>query len=223
MSELKPCPFCGGEAELCYSEVDTFCRKCNVIQETEMWNTRPIEDELRARIAELEEENERLAQLLHDEMSQLEIATDLGKKMEHWRDTALQLSRNNGEAQAKINALEADYVISNRELLVKQVEIQGLTARIAELEGELAELKERFDITDGLLNQATVSIGAVIACCTYNSNAEAMAGAFGISYRAFAMIDNFIKNYNRAVLDGKASTDVKNIICWPPNPPEVQE
>ena len=56
------------------------------------------------------------------------------QKMEHWRDTALQLSRNNGEAQAKINALEADYVLSNRELLVKQVEIQGLTARIAELE-----------------------------------------------------------------------------------------
>ena len=54
--KLKQCPFCGGEAELCYSEVDTFCRKCNVIQETEMWNTRPIEDELRARIAELEAE-----------------------------------------------------------------------------------------------------------------------------------------------------------------------
>lgn len=58
------------------------------------------------------------------------------QKMEHWRDTALQLSRNNGEAQAKIDALEADYIISNRELLVKQVEIQRLTARIAELEGE---------------------------------------------------------------------------------------
>ena len=57
--KLKQCPFCGGEAELCYSEVDTFCRKCNVIQETEMWNTRPIEDELRARIAELEAESER--------------------------------------------------------------------------------------------------------------------------------------------------------------------
>jgi len=54
MSELKPCPFCGGEAELCYSEVDTFCRKCNVMQETELWNTRPIEDALRKRIAELE-------------------------------------------------------------------------------------------------------------------------------------------------------------------------
>jgi len=32
------------------------------------------------RVAELEAENERLAQLLHDEMSQLEIATDLGNK-----------------------------------------------------------------------------------------------------------------------------------------------
>jgi len=52
--ELRPCPFCGGEAELCYSEVDTFCRKCNVMQETELWNTRPIEDALNARIAELE-------------------------------------------------------------------------------------------------------------------------------------------------------------------------
>ena len=60
MSELKPCPFCGGEAELCYSEVDTFCRKCNVMQETELWNTRPIEDALRLRIAELEAEIERL-------------------------------------------------------------------------------------------------------------------------------------------------------------------
>lgn len=55
MSEkLKKCPFCGGEAELCYSEVDIFCRKCNVMQETEMWNTRPIEDELTTHIAELE-------------------------------------------------------------------------------------------------------------------------------------------------------------------------
>ena len=58
--KLKQCPFCGGEAELCYSEVDTFCRKCNVMQETELWNTRPIEDALRLRIAELEAEIERL-------------------------------------------------------------------------------------------------------------------------------------------------------------------
>lgn len=60
MSELKPCPFCGGEAELCYSEVDIFCRKCNVMQETEMWNTRPIEDALQARAEKAEEMVERL-------------------------------------------------------------------------------------------------------------------------------------------------------------------
>jgi len=46
------------------------------------WQTR-IETarcELREYIDELEGENERLSQLLHDEMSQLEIATDLGNK-----------------------------------------------------------------------------------------------------------------------------------------------
>lgn len=92
---------------------------------------------------------------------------------------------------------------------MQTLEIQKLQARIAELEAELTELKERFDITDGLLNQATVLIGAVIACCTYNSNAEAMAGAYGISYRAFTMIDNFITHYNDAVSAGKVSVDVK--------------
>ena len=122
MSELKPCPFCGGEAELCYSEVDTFCRKCNVIQETEMWNTRPIEDALNARIAELE-----------------------------------------------------------------------------------AELK----ITDELLKEATETIGAVVACCTYNSNDDAKIGIYGIDQKAFTRIDQFITHYNDAVSAGKVSVDVK--------------
>ena len=122
MSELKPCPFCGGEAELCYSEVDTFCRKCNVMQETELWNTRPIEDALNARIAELE-----------------------------------------------------------------------------------AELK----ITDELLKEATETIGAVVACCTYNSNDDAKIGIYGIDQKAFTRIDQFITHYNDAVSAGKVSVDVK--------------
>ena len=62
---------------------------------------RTIEDELRARIAELEAENN--------------AYRDLERKCE---------------------ALEADYVISNRELLIKQVEINRQSARIAELEAE---------------------------------------------------------------------------------------
>ena len=122
MSELKPCPFCGGEAELCYSEVDTFCRKCNVMQETELWNTRPIEDALNARIAELE-----------------------------------------------------------------------------------AELK----ITDELLKEATETIGAVVACCTYNSNDDAKIGIYGIDQKAFTRIDQFMTHYNDAISAGKVSVDVK--------------
>ena len=59
------------------------------------WQTRieAAQSELREYIAELEAENERLSQLLHDEMSQLEIATDLGNK----RWTALNKIYEDGE------------------------------------------------------------------------------------------------------------------------------
>lgn len=52
------------------------------------------------------------------------------QKMEHWKDTALQLSKNLGVTHSKCEKLEADYVISNRELLIKQVEIDRLTAEL---------------------------------------------------------------------------------------------
>ena len=42
----------------------------------------------------------------------------------------------------KCKALEADYVISNRELLVKQVEITALRAEIAQRDEIIARLKE---------------------------------------------------------------------------------
>ena len=48
-----------------------------------------------------------------------------------------------------------------------------LTARITELEQEL-------NTTDGLLKEATETIGAVVACCTYNSNDDAKIGIYGI-------------------------------------------
>ena len=87
--------------------------------------------------------------------------------------------------------------------------IAQLTADNARLTAELAELRERFDVTDDLLNQATVTIGAVIACCTYNSNEDAKIGIYGISPDAFTRIDQFITNYNHAVSAGKVSVDVK--------------
>jgi hypothetical protein len=67
MSELKPCPFCGNKNisndELRFeNEVISrrfTCSDCNVLImdiSAEHWNTRPIEDALNKRIAELEKE-----------------------------------------------------------------------------------------------------------------------------------------------------------------------
>jgi len=52
-NELKPCPFCGGNAVV-NGDGNAECGDCFVESLTD-WNTRPIEDALRARIAELEE------------------------------------------------------------------------------------------------------------------------------------------------------------------------
>ena len=65
MSELKPCPFCGGNnltiERLMYV---VFCNDCGAEMSGNAplgnWNTRPIEDALNARIAELEAENAKL-------------------------------------------------------------------------------------------------------------------------------------------------------------------
>ena len=77
-----------------------------------------------------------------------------------------------------------------------------LRYRIAELEAELK-------ITDELLKEATETIGAVVACCTYNSNDDAKIGIYGIDQKAFTRIDQFITHYNDAVSAGKVSVDVK--------------
>ena len=62
--ELKPCPFCGsskikshdyGNVELLYR-----CEDCGGEHFHSNWNTRPIEDALQARIAELEWNNSEL-------------------------------------------------------------------------------------------------------------------------------------------------------------------
>ena len=98
---LQPCPFCGRQpyegggyvschTELCLANADYHEPAIGPITD---WNTRPIEDALNARIAELEEENNRLAELLHNELSSVEIATDLGNK----RWTALNKIYEDGE------------------------------------------------------------------------------------------------------------------------------
>ena len=83
--------------------------------------------------------------------------------------------------------------------------------RIAQLEAELARRDGELKITDGLLKEATETIGAVVACCTYNSNDDAKIGIYGVDQKAFTRIDQFITHYNDAVSAGKVSVDVKPI------------
>ena len=62
MSEiLRPCPFCGGTKICTEKGINlNYCDNCSAESNVEHWNTRPIEDALNARIAELEEEIDQL-------------------------------------------------------------------------------------------------------------------------------------------------------------------
>jgi len=70
MDELKACPFCGSSNTTldyyeisCPQELGTIvvCNDCGASAKSIVdWNTRPIEDALNARIAELEAENEKI-------------------------------------------------------------------------------------------------------------------------------------------------------------------
>lgn len=75
MSEkLKQCPFCGGTKICTEKSINlNYCDNCSAESNVEHWNTRPIEDDLRKRIAELEEAQrwipvtERLPEVYRDE------------------------------------------------------------------------------------------------------------------------------------------------------------
>lgn len=59
--ELRPCPFCGG-TKICTEKGTNinYCDNCSAESNVGHWNTRPIEDNLIARIVELEAENEKI-------------------------------------------------------------------------------------------------------------------------------------------------------------------
>ena len=70
MNTLKPCPFCGGTKICTEKGINlNYCDKCSAESNVEHWNTRPIEDELRAEIERLKvriEELEAAGTILRD-------------------------------------------------------------------------------------------------------------------------------------------------------------
>ena len=65
--ELKPCPFCGSADIRTEPGINlNYCDKCSAEANIEHWNTRPIEDALNKRIAELEAENDILKDHLRE-------------------------------------------------------------------------------------------------------------------------------------------------------------
>jgi BMFP domain-containing protein YqiC len=102
MSELKSCPFCGWEfAEHAWNEFGEEYRVCDQCGATSGtvnsmwdWNTRPIEDALNARIAELE--------------ATVEIHADISNAYEKRISEIVSLSNKaNAKLQSRIAELEA--------------------------------------------------------------------------------------------------------------------
>jgi len=91
-TELKPCPFCGGEAEIIGEDemYQVICMECDGSidrffdtpeEAAKDWNTRtPAENELTGKIGKLESENKRLREALEaikDEIEQYRVSYNL--------------------------------------------------------------------------------------------------------------------------------------------------
>jgi len=89
-NDLRPCPFCpdGGDLQLVTftggADDVVHCHECGTILKHKIWQTRPIEDELQKRIAELEAE----AKAVKENSQWLARLTESSRKEnEHLRQT----------------------------------------------------------------------------------------------------------------------------------------
>lgn len=59
----------------------------------------------------------------------------------------------------------------------------------------IPSLLARAENAEKALNDAGDVIASIVACCTYGSEEQAKAGAYGLSHEAFTRIDTFIRKY----------------------------
>lgn len=88
---------------------------------------------------ELEALKAELAEVTADKINLINAAMDGGKSYHY-------IAHDMGyrDMERKVKYLEADYVISNRELLIKQAEIQRLTAELADWKADAERLAKAF-------------------------------------------------------------------------------
>jgi len=239
MSEIKPCPFCGLHVELVSAKTYPNgerspsyikCKRCNyhiagyedkdVISQ---WNTRsairkefcpnceaetPCTHEAELFVCDICGEDfakyivSRNCTLPDVSMTQ-DVLTDI--------KTPCSIENNNPDYYKDELYLDEDFrmLAKTYPADVSAIGVTALIDYVEALEAELARRDEELKITDGLLKEATETIGAVIACCTYNSNNDAKIGVYGIDQNAFTRIDKFITHYNDAVSARQVSVDVK--------------
>ena len=109
--KVKTCPWCGHEAKAKVVDGETLYNCLNIDCPTghwtplKVWNTRPIEDALRLRIAELEAENDILKDHLREAKN---ILIDKNLQIDSLYEEGYKLQQRIAELEAENAALKAE-------------------------------------------------------------------------------------------------------------------
>ena len=157
MSEiLRPCPFCGGTKICTEKGINlNYCDNCSAESNVEHWNTRPIEDALQARIAELEGEVDILKDqqreaknILIDKKLHIDSLYEEGYKLQQ-RIAELEGIIKSDDERLTEAGLKVNLYFGCDTAEIMAEEILSSRARIAELEAE----SERFTVHSDIERQ----------------------------------------------------------------------
>lgn len=143
MSELKPCPFCGSEA----TDEANYCACCNPDCEfvgwfflKEQWNTRPVEDALRA---ENEELKAKVAQLEEYHKGAIHALNSRGEEY------IGRLQTDNASLKAKVAELEAEC----RNSRTAKQDLETLKDCYKDKEADNQRMREAIDYAMGVIEK----------------------------------------------------------------------